>query len=53
MLKRKGMRFEAYLGDLAVSKEISEFANKNWKEGIVLEDEQTGAMMYLRYGKGN
>jgi hypothetical protein len=21
--------------------------------GIVLEDEQTGAMMYLRYGKGN
>jgi len=53
MLKRKGMRFETYLGDLSVSKEISEFANKNWKEGIVLEDEQTGAMMYLRYGRGN
>ena len=27
-------------------------ANKNWKEGIVLEDEQSGAMVYLRYGKG-
>jgi len=53
MLKRKGMRFETYLGDAEISKEISEFANKNWKEGIVLEDEQTGAMMYLRYGKGN
>jgi hypothetical protein len=52
MLKRKGMRFEAYLGDPVIAKEISEYANKNWKSGIVLEDEQTGAMMYLRYGKG-
>jgi hypothetical protein len=52
MLKRKYARFESYLGDPVVSKEISEFANSNWKEGIVLEDEQTGAMMYVRYGKG-
>lgn len=52
MLKRKYARFEEYLGDEIIAKQISEYANKNWKEGIVLEDEQTGAMMYLRYGKG-
>jgi hypothetical protein len=52
MLKRKYAKFEQYLGDPIVAKEISEYANKNWKEGIVLEDEQTGALMYLRYGKG-
>jgi hypothetical protein len=53
MLKRKGARFESYLGDPNVSKEIADYANANWKEGIVLEDEQTGAMVYLRYGRGN
>lgn len=52
MLKRKFAKFESYLGDPIIAKEISEYANKNWKEGIVLEDEQTGAMMYLRYGRG-
>lgn len=52
MLKRKYARFEEYLGDEVLAKQISEYANKNWKEGIVLEDEQTGAMIYLRYGKG-
>lgn len=52
MLKRKGMRFEAYLGDPVVAKEIAEYANKNYGKGIVLEDEQTGALMYLRYGNG-
>jgi len=51
MLKRKYARFEQYLGDAEVAKQISEYANKNNKEGIVLEDEQTGALMYLRYGK--
>lgn len=53
MLKRKNVRFESYLGDADVAKQISEFANKNWKEAIIIEDEQTGAMMYLRYGRGN
>jgi hypothetical protein len=53
MLKRKGARFESYLGDSDVSKEIADYANANWREGIVLEDEQTGAMVYLRYGRGN
>ena len=52
MLKRKGMRFEQYLGDPVIAKEVAEYANKNYGKGIVLEDEQTGAMMYLRYGKG-
>jgi hypothetical protein len=52
MLKRKFAKFESYLGDPVIAKEISEYANKNWKEGIVLEDEQTGAMVYLRYGRG-
>lgn len=53
MLKRKGVRFESYLGDVVIAKEISEFANANWKEAIILEDELTGAMCYLRYGSGN
>lgn len=53
MLKRKGVRFESYLGDPDIAKEVGEFANKNWHEAIILEDEQTGAMVYLRYGKGN
>jgi hypothetical protein len=53
MMKRKGVRFESYLGDPDIAKEIAEYANKNWKEAIVLEDEQTGAMCYLRYGRGN
>jgi hypothetical protein len=52
MLKRKYAKFEEYLGDAEIAKQIAEYANKNWKEGIVLEDEQTGAMMYVRYGKG-
>lgn len=52
MLKRKYQRFESYIGDESISKEIAEYANANWKEGIVIEDEQTGAMCYLRYGKG-
>lgn len=53
MLKRKFARFESYLGDPDVAKEIAEYANSNWNEPIILEDEQTGAMVYLRYGKGN
>jgi hypothetical protein len=52
MLKRKYAKFESYLGDPVIAKQISEYASKNWKEGIVLEDEQTGAMVYLRYGRG-
>lgn len=52
MLKRKYQRFEEYVGDANLSKEIAEYANKNYGAGIVLEDESTGAMMYLRYGNG-
>lgn len=52
MLKRKYQRFESYLGDESIAEEIREYANKNYGAGIVLEDEQTGAMMFLRYGKG-
>ena len=53
MLKRKGVRFESYLGDPDIAKEVGEFANKNWHEAIILEDVQTGALVYLRYGEGN
>ena len=52
MLKRKYQRFEQYVGDASIGKEIAEYANKNHGAGIVLEDESTGAMMYLRYGNG-
>jgi hypothetical protein len=52
MLKRKYQRFESYLGDSSISEEIREYANKNYGLGIVIEDEQTGAMTFLRYGNG-
>lgn len=52
MLKRKYQRFESYLGDDSITEEIREYANKNYGAGIVIEDEQTGAMTFLRYGKG-
>jgi hypothetical protein len=52
MLKRKFQRFESYLGDDSVTEEIREYANKNYGAGIVIEDEQTGAMTFLRYGNG-
>lgn len=51
MLKRKYQRFEHYLGDPSISKEIAEYANANYNDAIVLEDESTGAMCFLRYGK--
>ena len=53
MLKRKYARFESYLGDPDIARQISEYANKNYNEAIIIEDEQTGAMQYIRYGKGN
>jgi hypothetical protein len=51
MLKRKYQRFEQYLGDPSISREIAEYANANYNDAIVLEDERTGAMCFLRYGK--
>lgn len=52
MLKRKQQRFEEYIGDADLVKEISRYANKNWDNGIVVADEQIRTMCYLRYGKG-
>ena len=52
MLKRKYQRFEQYIGDANIAEEIRDYANKNYGAGIVLEDEQTGAMLFLRYGNG-
>jgi hypothetical protein len=30
--------------------EIREYGRKNWNESIIIENEQTGAMVYLKYG---
>lgn len=52
LMKRKYARYEQYVGDDEIGKQIREFGNKNYGEAIVLEDELTGAMCYLRYGNG-
>lgn len=51
VLKRKYQRFENYINDPTLGKQISEYANRHFNEAIVLEDERTGAMCFLRYGK--
>ena len=48
--KRKGKHYRTYVsGDLG--EEIRQYALQNRDAPIILEDEKTGAMMYLKYGK--
>ena len=49
--KRKGKHWKTYVGECEYGSAIREYANKNRKSAIVLEDEKTGAMCYARYGK--
>lgn len=51
MGKYRYHRYESYVGDDEVGQQIREYGIKNPGKAIVVEDEKTGAMMFLRYGK--
>lgn len=48
--KRKYEHYEKYLEGSPFAEEIRAYGRKYWDEPIILENEQTGAMVYLKYG---
>jgi hypothetical protein len=48
--KRKGKHWRTYIGEEDHWRHIREYARKNPKKAIILQDENTGAMCYARYG---
>lgn len=56
MLRRKlptfkAEEFDEYSDNDSLITEITEYAKQNLNSPIILENEDTGAIMYLRYGK--
>ena len=51
MGKKKFVKYEKYVGNGEVGKAIRDFGRKNPKKPIILQDEITGSMIFLRYGK--
>jgi hypothetical protein len=51
MEKRKGRHWRKYLEEDDCFKNIREYANKNPKRGIIVRNENTGEMLYARYGR--
>ena len=51
MGKKKYEPYRKILGEIENGEEIRQYGRKYYKEPIILEDERTGAMCYLRYGK--
>jgi hypothetical protein len=49
--KRKHARYEHYVGTDAIGEAIRAYANEDYTRPIIIQDERTGAMCYLRYGK--
>ena len=49
--KKKYTKWHNYVGEAENAEEIRSYALKNPKSAIILQDEQTGSMMYLRYGR--
>jgi hypothetical protein len=49
--KKKFEHYSSYVGKDEIGEQIREYAKNNPDEPIILEDETTGAMVYLRYGK--
>lgn len=48
--KRRYARYEQYIGDIPLAQSIREYAaTRQGRKGIILADEQTGAMLYLKY----
>lgn len=48
--KRKYEHYEKYLEGCDIAEEIRAYGRKYWDEPIILQNEQTGAMIYLKYG---
>jgi hypothetical protein len=49
--KRKHARYEHYVGNDEIGQAIRAYANEDYSRPIIIQDERTGAMCYLRYGK--
>ena len=49
--KRKYLKYETYVGNDDVGNAIREYGRKYPKKPIILQDDKTGAMIFLRYGK--
>lgn len=49
--KRKYLKYETYVGNDEVGDAIRQYGRKNPKKPIILQDEKTGAMIFLRYGR--
>lgn len=49
--KRKHARYEHYVGTDEIGQAIREYGNADYSAPIIIQDERTGAMCYLRYGK--
>ncbi|NDG31935.1 hypothetical protein EB118_17905 [bacterium] len=51
--KRKYLKYETYVGNDDVGNAIREYGRKYPKKPIILQDEKTGSMIFLRYGKSS
>jgi hypothetical protein len=49
--KKKHTRYENYIGNDEVADAIREYSEENPSSSIILQDETTGAMLFLKYGK--
>jgi hypothetical protein len=49
--KRKFLKYETYVGNDDVGNAIREYGRKYPKKPIILQDDKTGSMIFLRYGK--
>lgn len=50
--KRKYLKYEMYVGNDEIGDEIRQYGRKYPNKPIILQCEKTGAMTFLRYGKG-
>jgi hypothetical protein len=49
--KKKYLKYEKYVGTDEIGNAIREYGRKYPKKPIILQDEKTGAMTFLRYGR--
>lgn len=49
--KKKFKHYKSYVGECETGQAIREYATKNPSSPIIIEDELSGAMCFLRYGK--
>lgn len=48
--KRKNEHYEKYLKNSPYLEEIREYGRANWGESIIVQNEMTGEMVFLKYG---